>query len=584
MGLFGAMTTSVAGLTAQSFALENISGNIANSQTTAYKRIDTTFADIVQGVSSSAALENSGSVQAISRPMNSVGGPVAASGVSTNMAINGDGFFQVQSKTGESDGTAIFSGTDAYTRRGDFTMDKEGYLVNGAGMYLKAIPIDPATGNTVGDTASLLKLSTGYLKANATTVINYNANLPATPSTGLLDRTKYTVDPTNQPAAPATSAQAIGAANFNSIDLSANANNRFSFRVNDGANAVTVTLDPTMGTSGKISLAQAVSAINTQLAAASPASTVTASVGTGANAGKLVFTNSTTGSASTITIDNEAVTGTGVLAHTTDLGFNPSGVTVTGTAALGNGTQVVQAQDNTTFLSQSLEGSSTTCYTSNGTAVNVEMRWAKVNDSPATWNLFYQSDANATGSATMWTNSGQSVIFNSAGAMSSPTSGKINIPNLTVGTTNLGSIDIKFNTTGLTQYDSAAKTVNVSTLNQDGYTSGSMTGVGVDDQGRVTASYSNGQQVPVAAVPLYKFNGEYALKRESGGVFMPTDLSGSAVKMASTSISGASLEGSNTDIAAEFSKMIVTQQAYSANSKIITTANSMMQDVMNIVR
>ena len=212
------------------------------------------------------------------------------------------------------------------------------------------------------------------------------------------------------------------------------------------------------------------------------------------------------------------------------------------------------------------------------------MRWAKVAASPATWNLFYQSNASATGSATMWTNTGQSVVFNSAGAMSSPTSGKINIPNLSVGGTNLGSIDIKFGTTGLTQYDSAAQTVNVSTLNQDGYTSGSLTSVGVDDQGRVTASYSNGQQVPVASVPLYKFNGEYALKRESGGVFVPTDASGSAVKMATTSISGASLEGSNTDIASEFSKMIVTQQAYSANSKIITTANSMMQDVMNIIR
>ena len=45
MGIFGALTTSVAGLRAQSYALENISGNIANSQTTAFKRIDTSFLD-----------------------------------------------------------------------------------------------------------------------------------------------------------------------------------------------------------------------------------------------------------------------------------------------------------------------------------------------------------------------------------------------------------------------------------------------------------------------------------------------------------------------------------------------------------
>ena len=47
MGIFGALTTSVAGLRSQSYALENISGNIANSQTTAFKRIDTSFLDLI---------------------------------------------------------------------------------------------------------------------------------------------------------------------------------------------------------------------------------------------------------------------------------------------------------------------------------------------------------------------------------------------------------------------------------------------------------------------------------------------------------------------------------------------------------
>ena len=50
------------------------------------------------------------------------------------------------------------------------------------------------------------------------------------------------------------------------------------------------------------------------------------------------------------------------------------------------------------------------------------------------------------------------------------------------------------------------------------------------------------------------------------------------------SISGSSLEGSNTDIADEFTKLIVTQQAYSANTKVITTANSMVQDLLNVLR
>ena len=73
-------------------------------------------------------------------------------------------------------------------------------------------------------------------------------------------------------------------------------------------------------------------------------------------------------------------------------------------------------------------------------------------------------------------------------------------------------------------------------------------------------------------------------KALDGGAYEVTDLSGPAIIGASGKISGSSLEGSNTDIADEFTKLIVTQQAYSANTKVITTANSMVQDLLNVLR
>src|SRR5213595_2949922 len=81
MGIFGAMTTSVAGLRSQSYALENISGNIANSQTTAFKRIDTSFLDLIPdtGVNNQLA----GSVTTASRETNTVQGDVQSASVST---------------------------------------------------------------------------------------------------------------------------------------------------------------------------------------------------------------------------------------------------------------------------------------------------------------------------------------------------------------------------------------------------------------------------------------------------------------------------------------------------------------------
>ena len=120
MGIFGALTTSVAGLRANSYALENISGNIANSQTTAFKRIDTSFMDIIPDTGANAQL--AGSVTAGSRSTNTIAGSVQAAAVSTYMAINGDGFFAVQT-----------AGGVRYTRNGEFQSDADGNLVTPLG-------------------------------------------------------------------------------------------------------------------------------------------------------------------------------------------------------------------------------------------------------------------------------------------------------------------------------------------------------------------------------------------------------------------------------------------------------------------
>ena len=91
---------------------------------------------------------------------------------------------------------------------------------------------------------------------------------------------------------------------------------------------------------------------------------------------------------------------------------------------------------------------------------------------------------------------------------------------------------------------------------------------------------------PAKSLPLKSaLNPAKAFAVCSGGVFEETLESGQPILSynGSTLISG-SLEGSNTDIASEFSKMIVTQQAYSANTRVITTSQQMLQDAINIIR
>src|ERR1700683_2670086 len=106
MGIFDALTTAVAGLQAQSFALQNISGNIANSQTTGYKETDTNFEDLVSAAS--AGQQTSSGVIAGSVATNTVQGTIQSTSVSTDMAINGDGWFVVSQPTGSADNQPEF--------------------------------------------------------------------------------------------------------------------------------------------------------------------------------------------------------------------------------------------------------------------------------------------------------------------------------------------------------------------------------------------------------------------------------------------------------------------------------------------
>src|SRR4051812_48556048 len=185
MGIFGALTTAVGGLRAESYALENISGNIANSQTTAFKRIDTSFLDLIPQTGNDQQL--AGSVTSQSRLTNTIQGGVQSAAVSTYMAINGDGFFAVQKPGNFSDNSPIFTGVNNYTRRGDFSLDKNGYLVNGAGYYLEGVAIDPTTGNPSGGAPTVLKFQNDFLPSQATTKISYRANLASYPLTAKHD-------------------------------------------------------------------------------------------------------------------------------------------------------------------------------------------------------------------------------------------------------------------------------------------------------------------------------------------------------------------------------------------------------------
>ncbi len=182
MGIFDALNTSVGGLQAQSFALQNISGNIANASTTGYKGIGTSFEDLVPDATIPSR-QVAGGVTAFAQATITTQGTVSASTVATNMAINGDGFFSVQQATAVVDNVPVFSGVTDYTRRGDFQVNANGNLVNGAGYYLMGVSVDPKTGNPTGNVPQVLQFQNNFIPAQATSAIQYAANLPTQPKT-----------------------------------------------------------------------------------------------------------------------------------------------------------------------------------------------------------------------------------------------------------------------------------------------------------------------------------------------------------------------------------------------------------------
>jgi flagellar hook protein FlgE len=148
--------------------------------------------------------------------------------------------------------------------------------------------------------------------------------------------------------------------------------------------------------------------------------------------------------------------------------------------------------------------------------------------------------------------------------------------------------DKKSGGTGLqvTQYGTASEAYK--TL-QDGFTAGTLAGLTFNDDGNLTAVYSNGQNMNLAQIAVGKFENSEGLFKMGQNRFRESRLSGQATVGAPQSggrgrISAKALESSTTDIANEFINLMTSQRNFQANSKVISTADEMMQEVLALKR
>jgi flagellar hook protein FlgE len=123
----------------------------------------------------------------------------------------------------------------------------------------------------------------------------------------------------------------------------------------------------------------------------------------------------------------------------------------------------------------------------------------------------------------------------------------------------------------------------------DGYPAGTYSSFAVASDGSVNASYSNGQTQLVGQVALGNVTNEQGLQALGSGLYQTTEASGTAnIAIAGSgglgTVTDSSLEASNVDISTEFSQLIIAQRAFEANSKTITTFDTVTQDAIGMIR
>lgn len=152
--------------------------------------------------------------------------------------------------------------------------------------------------------------------------------------------------------------------------------------------------------------------------------------------------------------------------------------------------------------------------------------------------------------------------------------------NITFDPGTLGGMD------GITQ---TASSFSTQAISQDGYSMGVLEGIDIDENGEIIGSFSNGQQLRLAAISVADFNNENGLKKEGDNLWSATDSAGTpryglAVTNHGSLIDRGYLEMSNVDLVKEFTEMITAQRGFQANARIITTSDQILQEVANMKR
>ena len=632
MAMYGAFTSAMMGMMAQSTALDNIGSNIANIGTSGFKKTDTRFATVLSN--SINAVSDLGGVKPLGMQRIDLGGSIVASSRNLDAAISGKGFFVLNT---ERDG----SGETFYTRDGSFetvtgadvsvTADdgvstivtQEAYLVDKNGYYVMAWQPQPDGSFNTATAMSAMRVDAYAFQNNAvgTTEATLDMNLPATDAgaehsysvqvfdsngtartielnfvkQAALNTWEVTPSWTDGP----TTAQEDTVALAGSVEK----DDVFSVTVNGTTVSYTATGAEASMSEVRDNLLALVKA-NTAIAAdVTATASGTADITLTANTAGTTFTSS---ASATQGLVNVARQDTVVLSGAITVGDVYSitiGTTTFSTIAGGGDTLETLRNKLLNDINNNVPADPLVTATANGTTgidLIADTAGTDYTLSTATTgagavaatsvanNYLALADNTPTASTTTVANVGSDVTgtpttltFNGDGALVSPASVALSAT-WADGGTNTTALDIST----MSQY---AGDFSPYAYWQNGYGTGQLRDISFDSQGQVQGQFTNTQTRALYRMGLAVFTNANGLEMVNGNLFKETGQSGTANIIAPGensygSVSGNAREMSNVNIADEFSNMITTQQAYNSASTIFRTVDEMTMTARDLKR
>lgn len=625
MALYGAFTSAMMGMMSQSTSLDTIGTNIANVSTGGFKRTDTSFATVlsrsVQNVS------DLGGVKPQTMQRIDLGGSIVGSSRNLDAAISGQGFFVLN--------TAIDgSGETFYTRDGSFstvtgnditvTADdgvstittQEAYLVDKNGLYVMAW--QPQADGTFNTSASMsaMRVDAYAFQSNAiaTSQASLDLNLPANDAEGsqhlyniqVFDSTgaqhsmtlEFTKDAVNNSWTATPTYYDAPTAQVDTIALggSVEAGDQYSVTVAGITLNYTATgAEASMGAirDNLLALINANPVISSSVtAAASGASSITLTANT-PGTGFTTLASTTQGLADVAQVDTVNLGGTFELGDQFRVTIGGVPVTYTANGADASLTDVRDGLISAINLAglgvtAGIGGANSLTLTANTagtafTATTATIDGGGTNDQTATdvattanytaladnTNAASTTTANDTG---LRTGAATTLTFDGDAQLVSPTSLA-----LTGTWTGAGTVSATLDISNFTQFGGDFTPFGYT---QNGFGAGQLREISFDTQGRVQGQFTNTRVRSLYRVGLAVFSNPNGMEMVSGNLFKQTEQSGSATIVAPDSnsygsIAGNSLEMSNVDVAEEFTRMIVTQQAYNSSATVFKTVDEM---------